>query len=133
MLERATLSREHHDLAVLADAISAQVDAAQPDFEALGALRWRFSRILLAHLAKEDKLLYPQLRQDDRPAAGAIAARFSREMGDLARAFTDYVEDWPVKRAQADWSGFATATRGILHALRNRIQREEAELYPLLG
>lgn len=133
MLKRETLSEEHRELASLADAIVDLVAAPAPDFQTLGALRWRMSRVLLVHLAKEDKLLYPQLRHSDRPGAARLATRFAEEMGDLAQSFTEYVEDWPVQRAQTDWTGFATATRAILDRLRERIRREETELYPLLG
>lgn len=133
MLKREDLSREHDELNMLATEILNHVDAAAPDFQALSNLRWRMSRVLLIHLAKEDRLLYPELRRSMQPGVSGLATRFADEMGGLALAFTDYVTNWPVQRAMADWRGFRRSTRAILTDLSDRIRREEQELYPLVS
>lgn len=132
MLKRATLSGEHDELSALADGILDQLATDPPDYEALGTLRWRLNRVLLLHLAKEDKLLYPRLSQHVSVEARRVAERFAVEMGGLAAAFTAYIMDWPIERAQRDWPVFATKTREVLAALQHRIRREERELYPLI-
>ena len=74
----------------------------------------------------------PPLAGGGSAPARALSERFADEMGGLAVAFTEYVEDWPIQRAMADWTGFRARTRAILSTLGERIRREEAELYPLI-
>ena len=127
MVDRETLSKEHAELDALAVRLLAEVEAEAPSPE-LSALRWRLNHVLMVHLAKEDKLLYPQLLRS--PASRALAQRFSQEMGGLADAYLAYGAAWPIERVEAEWDAFGVATRSVMKALRQRILREERDLYP---
>ena len=94
--------------------------------------RWTLTRVLLAHLAKEDKLLYPGLRKAGDQRLVGLATRLSDEMGGLAAAYSRYVSEWTVDKIHKDWTGFQAETRLVLTALRARIARENRDLYPLL-
>lgn len=132
MLNRECLSREHAELSALAEALSALLTGATPDLAGLSAVRWRFHRTLLMHLAKEDKLLYPQLARSPLPRTAHIAAQFASDVCGLAQDYAAYMQRWSIERIEAEWTTFGRETCVILAALTVRIAREEAELYPCI-
>lgn len=132
MMTREHLSSEHAELDALAVQLLGAVSSADGPAPGLSAIRWRLSRILIAHLALEDRLLYPQLQTCGDPRTELIAKRFADEMGGLAAAYLDYANGWTAPRIEQDWAGFVADTRRIMRALRQRILREERDLYPLL-
>lgn len=132
MLDRECLSREHDELTTLAASLVAQVAQARPDLAGLSTVRWRFNRVLLMHLAKEDKLLYPQLARSSLPRVAQLAERFAAEVCGLAADYAAYMQRWPVERIESQWSLFGQDTRRIVAILNTRIRREESELYPCI-
>lgn len=124
------LSREHVEIDALAVTL---LDIATGGIERaaeLGSVRWRLNRLLMLHLAKEDQHLYPRLKRSSDKTVAALATRMEAEMGNLAGAFQDYSRRWDVAAAQRDWPGFCAATRQVMEALRERVRREERDLYP---
>lgn len=124
----------HSDVLTLAAAVERRLDpagvAADPAPVAADLVRLfgKFS----VHLAVEDKSLYPRLTRDGDPALRGLAARFHDEMGGLTQRFETYRKRWPGPLAIAkDPAGFVAETKAILGQLKNRIAREDAELYPL--
>lgn len=117
--------------AALLDLRTAMLAAMSGDPAEVIALRAKMSRVLIAHLAKEDHHLYPWLRRSSRAATALCAARFEAEMGDLAGVWTDMMNAWPDARILSDQQGFSPVMTPILEALEQRIQSEEQELYPL--
>lgn len=132
MLSRKTLSAEHDELRRLAQALLDCVAAPRADPARLGAVRWSLTRKLLAHLAKEDTLLYPRLRAGRDPRAAAVATRFAADMGTLADRYRAYVSAWPAERIAGDWLAFGRATRQVLQLLQRRMEKEETVLYALI-
>ena len=87
---------------------------------------------LKAHLAKEDKELYPELQAAGDPKLAEMAAAFQSEMGGLAGAFESFIETWrSIEAIEDDPEGFVRASEEILDALNDRINRENRELYAL--
>lgn len=103
--------------------------AVQPT--GIGHLRWRLARLLLAHLALEDRIVYPALQRLDDPARREEAARMQQEMGDLAGRFATYTSAWSDDRIAREWPLFCNETRLILNALNTRIALEERFYQPL--
>lgn len=132
MISRACLSAEHAVLDELAAKLLSLTATGTGPTPELSALRWQMSRVLIMHLAKEDQHLYPQLRTKGGTRAAAVATRFADEMGGLSAAYLDYANSWTPDRMMRDWRGFAADTRNIVLALRQRIMREERDLYPLI-
>lgn len=83
------------------------------------------------HLAMEDEALYPRLMESSDTATRSRASKFKTEMGGLGQAFADYNNKWQLTAIRSDPEGFADATRKVFGALAKRIERENAELYPL--
>ncbi len=133
MIERTELSAEHAELDVLAERLIRQVtQPGGPDSE-LASIRWRLNHVLMVHLAKEDRHLYPQLQRCGEPRVQALATRFANEMGNLAEQYLAYTNEWTAQKIAADQRGFSTATLSVMRALRQRILREERDLYPMIS
>lgn len=126
--------REDHDVLVrlvsdFRDILRQPVAPAGID---LVKFRSAFSKELLAHLTREDWLLYPSLLQSSDKAISGTAQKFMDEMGGLLAAYKAWSGEWPTERITADWKAFVTETSALLDALAQRIERENNELYPLV-
>ena len=129
------IERYHHDHA----SIFRQIDALRE--LARGGVRENAVRIgeLIAgtashikfHLAAEDRVLYPALARSGDRRVAAMSGRYQKEMQGIAGAFTEFVERWRApSRRVADPDGFRRDANVVLRALCERLQREDAELYP---
>jgi hemerythrin-like domain-containing protein len=85
----------------------------------------------MAHLALEDRILYPALQRQGDDRVRTTAARIQAEIGALAESFARYMAGWTDERITRDWRGFCTDSDRILDALARRIDREDRILYPL--
>ena len=132
MLSRRTLCAEHEELRTLAQALLACVARPAVDEAQLGQIRWSLTRKLLAHLAKEDALLYPRLRAGPDARLAAVAARFANEMGPLADRYRAYITEWPADRIIRDWPAFGQATRQMMHLMLQRMEGEDKQLYAMI-
>ncbi len=127
--------RAHHktilaDLAALDGLLSPQTLANQAK-EARSLLSNLAGKITL-HLAMEDTNLYPIMIASSDANAKAAAQSFKTEMGGLGQAFSAYIAKWPsASRIEANPNDFIRDTRGVTMALKQRIEKEEAKLYPL--
>lgn len=128
----AHLHDEHRELLVLLGQLSHAIAAPAPPPQAeLFDLRMKICAMLIGHLKIEDWSIYPMLVAHRDAAVAAKARRFSDEMGGLASAFADYSRRWTTLTIESNWSGFRSESAEIIKSLTRRIEREEAELYPL--
>ncbi len=132
MIARAELSAEHAELDQLAEQLITQVTQSGGPDTRMASMRWRLNHVLMVHLAKEDRHVYPRLQSCGEARVEAMATRFADEMGGLAQAYLAYASDWTAQKIAEDWPGYATATLGVMRALRTRIRREERDLYPMI-
>jgi len=122
---------QHIEIERLANELLSMVshDTRQP----IAQLRWQLARTLMAHLAIEDKFLYPAIIGGGDPAAARTAQRFQAEMGGLAGKFSRYMSAWSDDEVRADWPAFCRETADLLAELMSRVTRENEELYALIG
>lgn len=134
-VEIERLRNEHRGLLTLAGHLGRHVAGPFPQEakarEDFNAVRTRFRTELIAHLKREDWVLYPSLLASDDRQLADTAQNYVDEMGHISEAFTDYSRRWLPDAIAADWPGYSAATNAILGALAARIEREDAELYPL--
>jgi iron-sulfur cluster repair protein YtfE (RIC family) len=128
-LERHTLIAEHAELGAMLGDLLRHAARRPPPIADIAQVRWRMSRLLLAHLAKEDRLLHPLLQRSGDPAAVRLSQQFEAEMGGLSDAFKAYMQDWDAGRIEADPAAFEAASRALAAVLADRIRREETQLY----
>lgn len=134
-VEIERLRNEHRRLLSLAGHLGRHVAGAFPyDAKArddFNAVRTRFRTELIAHLKREDWVLYPSLLASGDRQLTDTAQNYVDEMGHISEAFAAYSRQWLPDAIAADWAGYCAATKGILEALAARIEREDAGLYPL--
>lgn len=131
--DRALLSAEHEAIMHVATQLLAASERDPIDIGQVSALRWRLAHLLARHLAREDRCLYPVLGTHADPDVAAMATAFAAEMGGLAGAYRAYMDRWNADAIMADPGKFAADTRIVIDALAHRVDREEYDLYPLLG
>ena len=85
------------------------------------------------HLLLEDNFFYPAFKRRDQMAIRDIAFQFSVEYGGIRAAFMNYSKNWiNPEKMMIDYAIFLSETKALFGVLRNRISREETELFPLL-
>ncbi|MDQ2104334.1 hemerythrin domain-containing protein [Azospirillum isscasi] len=131
-----TLYRTHHTtVGQLVGRIEAMLAAPSPTANAAAlatTVRDLFG-IFTVHLSLEDSALYPRLLAHPTPALRATAARFQAEMGNLRARFDRYRAQWPGPLAVSkDPDAFVRETREVVAALKQRIAREDLELYDVI-
>lgn len=124
------LKAQHEELeqsaAALLEAVSSEAR------QSIAPLRWRFARLLIAHLAVEDRFFYPRIIAGDDTAAAQVALRFQQEMAGLSDMFSQHMAKWTDDLIGKDWSGYSREVKDILARLQQRIDRENRELYTLM-
>ena len=129
----AQLREDHAELERMARAFRRMLAGRVPPSGIdLVEFRQAFSREILAHLHREDVLLYPQLLKSNERYVSTMAQAFLHEMGGLLDAYKSWALRWPTERALADWAIFGKETEDLLDALTLRIESENRKLYPLL-
>jgi hemerythrin superfamily protein len=93
------------------------------------------SGIILMHLKYEDEYIYPRLLQHSKEEIRTISNKFTQEMGDLSQKFEKYKDKYlKIPGAiKANPAAFIKDTNAILYSISKRVEREERELFPLLG
>lgn len=135
-MRRTETYRQHHqELRAIVQRIEALLDAdtvaADPNVVAT-VVRDLFGKFSV-HLAIEDNSLYPRYRGHSDARLRDVAHRFQTEMGGLGQRFEAYRKAWPGPLAIArDPVAFVTETAGVLVALKERVAREESQLYDLI-
>lgn len=124
------LRQQHESIGTIAGKLGqATSDNRKP--QAVAALRWQLARELMAHLALEDRILYPALQRTADANVRTTAARIQAEIGALAESFARYMSAWSDDKISREWPAFCADTAQILRALSDRINREDDILYPL--
>jgi hypothetical protein len=125
---------QHAEIVRLAGELLALLDpaalAADPTMarRALATLGGR----LRIHAAMENEALYPRLFGCGVPDVERKARELYDSFGGLYEQFTQHARKWSEAAAIARTpAAFADETASILARLRQRIAREDAELYPM--
>lgn len=93
----------------------------------------KLSGALKVHLAMEDNSLYPRLLVSKDEKIKEVARQFIEEIGGIAPVFNNYLNKWPNPASiESNPEEFINETSELFSALRNRIDRENNILYPLI-
>lgn len=91
------------------------------------------SGTLKIHMQREDKFLYPELLESDKESTKKLTKEFIEEMGDLAdkfKTFNDKYKRYSIISENDEV--FKDELEEYLFILKNRISREENEIYSLI-
>lgn len=92
----------------------------------------QFASKLNMHLTMEDKALYPKLMNSGNAKTSQIAKDYMTEMGGIKQVVEKYIHSWSLaKNLIADPEKFINDSKGIISALKTRIDKEDSVLYPL--
>lgn len=86
---------------------------------------------LFVHLSMEDKVLYPYAIDSENRNLSQKAQQLMKEMGNIKNLFVAYRDNFLIKGHIDNPELFVKETNSLLLALKERINREEKELYPL--
>src|SRR5262245_2623804 len=126
------LLREHDNLRLLADELEGLVKLpAMPSYAKLADCRWRFTRDILQHLSHDERQVFSPLLSEQ--SSNDTARKLKEELLDLYDAFQFHVDRWNSHAISRDWPGYGLDVIALLSALRKRMHREEALLYPLVA
>lgn len=86
------------------------------------------------HLASEDKILFPLVRNEGECPESALLMHYEGEMQGLAGVFLEFIHRWEYAEQILEQSAeFLKEAAGAIDALKKRIDREERELYPAIA
>ena len=132
MLFLKQLSDEHDVLLALADQLEAATPEAEPaDYTQVFVLLARFGQLLQIHLLREDAIVYPAIINGPDAEAATVASLFQHELGSLDKRVEEFERKWTGSAIGQAWQEFRVDLQNLLAELRVRIERENAELYPL--
>ena len=137
MARTSTLRAQHDHAEKLFDELFERIDrfdaaAEGADAYSLSLCLAKIAGVLRTHFAIEDQVLYPMLIASESREVAVVARVFEREIGSLGDQFERFLQRWgrsaeiataiPQFRYECDM---------MFAALRDRIARENRELYPL--
>ena len=135
MLNISNFSRQHDEIYKSIYDIEALIknNTIEKDAMTLGKLISLLSGKLKVHLQSEDNFLYPNLLNSGDSKIKTITQSYIDEMGNLKSVFEDYKNNFNTKnKICADINAIKIETSKILNALKNRLNKEDNNLYTLL-
>lgn len=89
--------------------------------------------VLKVHLQSEDNFLYPQLLKSDDDKLKNMAKHYIDEMGNINVEFEKYKTQFNTKtKINDNVESFKNFTTEIIKVLKNRLDKEDKYLYPLI-
>ncbi len=127
--------RQHEEILGLTNELSGYLheQKLKNDAQEARKILSKLSGALKVHLAMEDNSLYPRLLQSKDEKIKEVARRFIEEIGGIAPVFNHYLNKWPNPASiENNPLEFIRETTELFNALKNRIERENNILYPLI-
>lgn len=126
--------KQHNELLDMAVKLSGKLtkdEVVKSADEIVGILS-QFASKLNMHLTMEDKALYPKLMTSSNPKTAQTAKEYMTEMGGIKQVVEKYISSWSItKNLTSDPQKFIDESKGIISALKTRIDKENNILYPL--
>ncbi|HLU79648.1 MAG TPA: hemerythrin domain-containing protein [Burkholderiaceae bacterium] len=90
-------------------------------------------KVVTLHLAIEDRIMYPTVRQSADPELAAMGASYQEEMKGIANRYLRFTEQWSkADKVAAEPEAFRSAANSVLKDVFLRMQRENHEFYPAI-
>lgn len=101
--------------------------------EEIARLIISMSSIIKLHLAVEDQVLYPALRNGNNAVLARMGTKFQNEMGTIATAYMVFAERWNhADKVSRDPDGFRSDANSVLKTVHARMQKEDSVFYPAI-
>ncbi len=90
-------------------------------------------KVVNLHLAIEDRILYPAVRQAADARIAAMGQAYQEEMKGIANTYIRFTNTWSdPARVAAEPDAFRDAANTVLKMVYQRMQRENREFYPAI-
>ncbi|MEP9359928.1 hypothetical protein [Sphingomonas sp. KR3-1] len=126
------LQRLHGQILANLDELEALTALGEPPMHRLSAVRLALTRASRARTMLLDRL-YPTLIAGAGAADRAVLERLRGEAKDNLVTSVNHIGNWTVREITARWADYCTASHALRAAMRDRIAREIAVVYPLLA
>ena len=126
------LKEEHVQLIRLFEEVKSEISQGDIEPNILVEQLRDLKYILLAHLALEDKLIYPKLTSSDNKEAQNIGKKFSTEMAEISNVVLAFFGKYiiiDIQKLKSD-KEFEKELTGIIEAVVKRVELEENTLFP---
>lgn len=130
------LKRQHNDIIGLVNYVLKEIEnnMVEQNIQEIVLNINTITGKLKIHLLNEDKYLYPNLINNTDITLDAFGKRFFEEMKEVTMAYENYKSKYnTANKIKQNIEAFNKDTKQVFKTLMDRIQREEKELYPLLG
>lgn len=98
----------------------------------IGETRWETEHILRDHFAFKDAFVFRILAASGRPKAVVTGRRLQAAGATIREAYRNHLARWDPADMQASWAAYRVASLNMIQQLRDLIELERAELYPIL-
>lgn len=89
--------------------------------------------VVTLHLAIEDRILYPSVRNASDPEIAEMAETYQQEMKGIAAPYLRFTKKWSeAGNVAAEPEAFRVAANTVLRDVFLRMQRENHEFYPAI-
>jgi len=126
--------RQHVDILQRIDALRMLVHGGiQANAQAIARGVNDLGTVVKLHLAIEDRILYPAVRQGPDAEVAAMAETYQEEMKGIASAYIRFTSKWSDSElVAAEPESFRAAANSVLKDVYQRMQRENREFYPAI-
>ena len=128
------LLNDHASLRAHAAALVSAVRELRPDNMAkVQDLRWALTRVAHQHLVLDERYVQVPLESRPDPSVRGKAAELRADAERFRSYWTLHIADWPSERVASSWTSYRRAVHRLVDRMEERLDREERELYPLVG
>ncbi|WP_026895681.1 hemerythrin domain-containing protein [Clostridiisalibacter paucivorans] len=130
------LKRQHNDITGLVNYVLKKIEnnMVEQNIQEIVRNINTITGKLKIHLLNEDKYLYPHLINNTDITLDAFGKKFFEEMEEVTMVYENYKSKYnTANKIKQNIEAFNKDTKQVFKTLMDRIQREENELYPLLG
>lgn len=130
------LKRQHNDIIGLVNYILEKIEKnmVEQNIQEIVLNINTITGKLKIHLLNEDKYLYPHLINNKDIELDTFGKNFFEEMKEVTMVYENYNTKYnTATKIKQNMEAFYKDTKQVFKILKNRIQREENELYPLLS
>jgi len=137
MLDIKILKRQHDEIynviLGLKERMEAEGDLESKAFEIAQKINLLSGKLKI-HLGTEDRYLYPYLLEKGSDELRKVAEDYVTEMGDISNKFSLYKSRFNTKsKIVNDLKSFVPETAKILKVIKERIMKEDVNLYKVLS
>ncbi len=98
----------------------------------IGEARWGTEYMLRDHFGFKDAFVFRVLAASGRPKAVATGRCLQAAGATIREAYRKHLTRWDPADMQATWAAYRVASLEMIQQLRDLIELEKAELYPIL-